>query len=170
MGSKNKLKAANFYQLIFLLILIAAGSYLVWHALQVSVPTIGVVFERTDGRTGQFELELAVTEAERGKGMMFRRAEDVAPNTGMLFVFPNEAPRKFWMRNTYVSLDMIFLDGQLKVVGVVADVPILNDEQRGVDRPSQYVVELPAGTAARERITAGAKLVPVSGAIPVAAR
>jgi uncharacterized membrane protein (UPF0127 family) len=61
-----------------------------------------------------FELELAVTPETRERGLMERF--DLPPDRGMVFVFPDEAPRRFWMKNTRVDLDIVYLDGAARVV------------------------------------------------------
>jgi len=96
---------------------------------------------------------------------MFRRAEGLPRDQGMLFIFPKIEVQRFWMRNTLIPLDMIFLDRNLTVVGVVADVPPLNEVARYIDEPSQYVVELNAGVAATSGIKAGSKL-QMDGTLP----
>ena len=102
-----------------------------------------------------FSVELARTEPERRQGLMFR--ERLAPDAGMLFFMPGESDWTFWMRNTYLSLDMLFLDAQLRVVGIVERVPPLNDAPRGCGVPSRFVLELGAGIAARHGIRRGTR-------------
>jgi uncharacterized membrane protein (UPF0127 family) len=75
--------------------------------------------------------------------------------TGMLFIFPTEAVQSFWMRNTLIPLDMVFIDHRLRVVGVVqwAEPHTLNS--RTVGKPSVYVLEVPGGWTARNGVRAG---------------
>lgn len=96
-------------------------------------------------KLGPVRLEIASTASERHVGLMYRREMD--PNEGMLFIFPKEELQEFWMKNTYLSLDMLFLDSNLKIVGILSNVPPLTEDRRGVPRPSQYVIELLAGRA-----------------------
>ena len=65
--------------------------------------------------------ELAVTDEERARGLMFR--EKVLPDQGMLFVFDREDVHAFWMKNTLVPLDMLWLDSDRRVIHIAADVP-----------------------------------------------
>jgi uncharacterized membrane protein (UPF0127 family) len=99
------------------------------------------------GRAGpsRFEVELALNDQSRERGLMFRT--EVAPGTGMLFVFPEAGPHAFWMKNTLVPLDMVFLGADRHVVGVIenAEPQTLTSRDPGV--PSQYVLEVASGTA-----------------------
>jgi uncharacterized membrane protein (UPF0127 family) len=79
-----------------------------------------------------------------------------APDRGMVFVFPSEQVNSFWMKNTILSLDMLFLDRDMRVVGILERVPPQNEEPRVVDGKSQYVIELGSGVAAANGITVGA--------------
>lgn len=98
-------------------------------------------------------VELAVTPEARTRGLMYRR--DLPSNAGMLFVFPQERPQQFWMRNTPLPLDLIFISAARRVAGVVADARPFSETMLGVPAPSQYVLEVHAGFAARHRIAAG---------------
>jgi uncharacterized protein len=106
-------------------------------------------------------LEVSRTPAEQQHGLMDRRY--VAPHTGMIFVFERDEPVDFWMKDTLVPLDMIFVAADGTVRRVYADVtvvaPTLPDDK--IPRESgqaKYVIELPAGEAAKDGIAAGVKL------------
>ena len=115
-------------------------------------PSRGLLTVR-DRPAVQFRIEIARTEAERARGLMFRPV--VPPDTGMLFDMGAESIHAFWMRNTLASLDMLFLDRELRVVGLLRNVPTRNDLPRAVDAPSWYVLELAAGTAERTGLGVG---------------
>lgn len=100
----------------------------------------------------RFQLELAVRPHEQTRGLMFRR--EMKDDWGMLFVYPDDEILSFWMKNTYIPLDMVFIDGGGTVVGVVTAEP-LTLNPRSVGKPSRYVLELNAGTAKRLGIEAG---------------
>lgn len=111
-------------------------------------------FRKSDGsETSSFHVEVVADAPSRHRGLMYRR--ELNPNSGMLFVFTDTVDRKMWMKNTYVSLDMVFFDEKQKVIGVLENIPILNEEVRSIGRPSRYVLELPAGTVSREHIGVG---------------
>lgn len=112
-----------------------------------------VVRFRTEQGVALYYLEVAQTGAQRQRGLMHRPS--MREDWGMLFVFAAEAPLSFWMQNTYLPLDMVFLDDDFVVVGVVADAVPLTTDSRAVEGSSRYVIELNAGEAARRGITAG---------------
>ena len=107
----------------------------------------------------KFEVSLAVTEKQQTKGLMFVRDSDLSEHQGMLFVFPNEAHRVFWMRNTYVSLDIIYIDADKNVVSLVENAATLSDTPLPSMFPAKYVVEIRGGLAKKIGITRGAKAV-----------
>ena len=111
-----------------------------------------VIFD-TDRGPVQFLSEVVDTPAGRQKGLMFR--ESLPEKTGMLFVFPNEAQRSFWMRNTLIPLDMIFIKSDKTVLGIVENAEPRTDSSRSVPGASQYVLELIGGSAQNYRLEAG---------------
>lgn len=64
---------------------------------------------------------------------------------GMIFRWREEAPRTFWMHNTCIPLDMLFIAKDGTILGVLEQVPVLNDEPRGNPCPAAYVLEVNAG-------------------------
>ena len=103
-----------------------------------------------------FQVEVMRTEAERARGMMFRR--DLGPDHGMLFQFDREEPATFWMQNTYVSLDMVFIKADGTVHRVEARAEPLSTRTISSGAPVLGVLELLAGTAARLGIQPGDKV------------
>jgi uncharacterized membrane protein (UPF0127 family) len=101
-------------------------------------------------------VEIADTPAAQRRGLMFRR--ELAQDAGMIFVFDTEVEHPFWMKNTYLPLDMIFISRALHVVGVVANAEPLTETNLTVSKPSQYVLEVNAGFAARHGIEPGAQV------------
>ena len=113
-------------------------------------------------------LETARTEACAGAGP--DGSAVLAPHTGMLFVFERDERVDFWMKDTLVPLDMIFIAGDGTVRRVFSNVPVvaptLPDEQIPREgAPAKYVIELPAGEASADGIVEGVKL-DLSGAPP----
>jgi uncharacterized membrane protein (UPF0127 family) len=110
----------------------------------------------TGARKVTFHVELARTEPEREKGLMFR--DRLAPDAGMLFLFERPSVQTFWMKNTLIPLDMVFIAPDQSVVGVVANAQPLTLTARTVGEPSQYVLEIGGGLAARLGIRAGERV------------
>jgi hypothetical protein len=87
---------------------------------------------------------------------MFRKHLD--DNAGMIFVFPDEAPRNFWMHNTPIPLDMIFADSKGVVTGIVANAEPYSDKLLGVAGNAEYVLEVNGGFCAKNGINPGDKM------------
>jgi uncharacterized membrane protein (UPF0127 family) len=99
-------------------------------------------------------VEVVDTPAKRNLGLMYRK--DLEPSAGMLFVFDETAEHSFWMKNTPLPLDMIFIDEQRKIVGIVRDTVPYTTTSRSVGAPSRYVLEVHGGFAARHDVQTGA--------------
>ncbi len=82
----------------------------------------------------------------------------LGPDAGMVFEMPGDDRWAFYMRNTLIPLDMVFIDRDWQVVGVVENVPPLTEETRQVELPSRFVLEVAAHRAAELGIRAGAQL------------
>jgi len=144
---------------LFIILALLAGLGVLQHGIS-NRGLVTAHFQNPDGSTSRkYSLELALTQADRQRGLMFRQLEDFPENRGMIFIFPDEEVRSFWMRNTYISLDMLFIDGNYRIVGIVHEAPVLTNEQQSVGLPSKYVVELRAGQARAESIVVGSTLV-----------
>lgn len=126
-------------------------------AAERNVPGLpqGVVRFETARGPWLVKVEIAADDASRTRGLMFRRS--LEPDHGMLFVFPQTEDRSFWMHNTLIALDMIFLDETRAVVGVVASAAPRTDAPRGVGKPSRYVVEVAGGEAAAHAVGPGTR-------------
>lgn len=105
--------------------------------------------------------EIADTPAKRSIGLMFRTR--MAPDRGMLFTFPEPKRWIFWMKNTKMALDILWLDEDGKIVHIEADVPICQRTDNLCPRyrskvPAVQVLELRAGQAAKLNLTPGTTL------------
>ena len=98
-------------------------------------------------------VEVMRTEAERERGLMFR--EQLGADDGMLFVFPENGDHAFWMKNTFIALDMIFISENGTIVGVVADAEPMSIVPRSVGEPNRYVLEVNAGWSATHGVARG---------------
>jgi uncharacterized membrane protein (UPF0127 family) len=106
-----------------------------------------------DGKEVVFQVEIADTPSKREMGLQYRR--DLARDNGMIFLFPADAPLSFWMKNTPIPLDMIFINGERKIVGIVEQATPYTLEPRAVAAPSKYVLEINGGLAKLHGIKAG---------------
>jgi uncharacterized protein len=100
-----------------------------------------------------FTVELAVTDEERQKGLMFRKS--VPEGTGMLFDFKRDQDVSMWMHNTYVSLDMIFIRADGRIQRIAENTETESDKIISSGGPVRAVLEVVAGTAKKLGISPG---------------
>lgn len=103
--------------------------------------------------TGEFYVELATTQAEQKRGLMHR--PKLAEGWGMLFIFDAAQKRNFFMKNTLIPLDMIFMAPNGEVVHVVHKAEPQTTRDRSSRKPAQYVLEVNGGVAKEKDIDAG---------------
>lgn len=99
------------------------------------------------------DIELAITDEEVQYGMMYRRS--IPKNTGMLFIRKREERQSFWMRNTYVPLDIIYIASDSSIVSMTENAIPLSDIGLPSKGPAQYVLEVAAGFCAKHSIEEG---------------
>ena len=121
-------------------------------SIAAATPTV-ILHAAAGGRTIPVRVELALTEPERERGLMYRNHLD--PDAGMLFLFPSSGPLAFWMKNTLIPLDMIFIDQEKRIVGIVENAAPETETPRRVTGSSQYVLEIGGGLSQRWGIAAG---------------
>jgi uncharacterized membrane protein (UPF0127 family) len=109
-------------------------------------------------RTGlhKFRVEVARRPKQQAQGLMFRRR--MAADAGMLFIYRTAEPASMWMKNTFIPLDLLYIDGNGKIVGfhqraVPQSLEVITSKQ-----PVRAVLEVNAGTAARLRIAVGDRI------------
>jgi uncharacterized membrane protein (UPF0127 family) len=105
------------------------------------------------GRRHAFTVEMARTPAQQEQGLMNRRS--LAPDAGMLFPFDPPRPASFWMRNTLIPLDMIFVRPDGSIARIAANNVPMSEAQISVAEPVTAVLELRGGRAAELGISAG---------------
>ena len=103
-----------------------------------------------------YEVEVADDDASRERGLMYRH--EMAANHGMLFEFPTRAPVTFWMKNTYLPLDMVFIDADGTVRGVYEHAKPLSEKLISSGVPVVAVLELNADQAFDIHLKAGDKV------------
>ncbi len=117
-----------------------------------SLPLAPVTVETRKGDVA-LRAQIADTDARRQTGLMFRRS---MPETeGMLFVFPSVREVSFWMKNTYISLDILFIDGDGTIVNIVRDTVPFSLAPIPSGRPARGVLEINAGASTRLGIEVG---------------
>lgn len=114
-----------------------------------------IVIEQGDARAS-VTVELAVTPGQRAQGLMYRRALD--PDAGMLFIFPSGSRSGFWMRNTYVPLDIAYISADRVVLEVRRGTP-LDETVLTPAAPYRYVLEVNAGWFEAHGLGPGARVI-----------
>jgi uncharacterized membrane protein (UPF0127 family) len=106
-----------------------------------------------------FQVELAQTAAERQRGLMFR--SHLAEGHGMLFIQPKAGPAAFWMKNTYIPLDLLYFDGEGRLLQIHADTPPCRSDPCPlyISREAiKYILEIKGGSAERLDLKVGDRL------------
>ena len=103
-----------------------------------------------------FRVELANTPEQQEKGLMFRRS--LRRDAGMLFIFDSDQLRFFWMKNTYIPLDLVFITSKLEVASIFRHAKPFDETTIPSTLPARYVLEINAGEADRCRIGVGSKV------------
>lgn len=123
------------FLLISIIIILCLGFFLLQEKRQNTLILI-----LPDGR--EISVEIADDQEERQTGLMFR--QELSDNAGMFFIFPEEKELSFWMKNTFIPLDIIFLDKDLKILNIDKAEPCQQDpcELYKSDGAAQYVLEI----------------------------
>jgi uncharacterized membrane protein (UPF0127 family) len=126
-----------------------------------------VIIQTKENRELTFQVEVADTPAKRELGLQYRR--DLAADRGMIFLFPSESHHSFWMKNTPISLDMIFINRDRKIVGIVEQAVPFSTDSRSVPAASQFVLEINGGLAGRYGLKVGDSIT-FQGLVPEAVK
>lgn len=116
-------------------------------------PRVRVTFKDAFGFAHAVDAEVASSTDARAQGLMWRTS--LANGKGMFFAFPRPSQLRFWMKNTLIPLDMIFMDAALKIVGIEEGCTPHDETARGPTQPAQFVLEVPAGWAAAANLKPG---------------
>ncbi|HVK71686.1 MAG TPA: DUF192 domain-containing protein [Kofleriaceae bacterium] len=117
-----------------------------------TVPTAKV---HADGSSGPVTVDVEVVQSPGlvQRGLMYRKF--LPPDAGMLFLMDDDDDHYFWMKNTFIPLDILFIDKDLKVAGILHDMQPHDTNSKGVGKPSRYVLEVNAGWAKQHGVAAG---------------
>ena len=118
--------------------------------------TVAMFLDSKGRELCRFEVELVVTPEEQSRGLMFRK--ELSSGSGMLFVNNEDEMRSFWMRNTYIPLDIIFINSRYEVKHVHYSAKPLNETPLSSRYPVQYILEVNAGRAKKCNIVPGTKI------------
>ena len=111
---------------------------------------------KNDSLIQTIEVEFAKNDEERALGLMYRSSMD--EHQGMCFIFPEEAPRSFYMRNTEIPLDIIYLDKDKKVVSIAKNARPYDETSLPSEKPAMYVLEINGGLSDKWGIEKGDRM------------
>jgi uncharacterized membrane protein (UPF0127 family) len=125
-------------------------------SLEDAFETDTLVIQADNGKSYEFDVYLAKDNEQHRRGLMFVRS--MPEQTGMLFVYDNSGTRSIWMKNTYISLDLVFARADGSVSSIVRDTRPLSLVPNASTEPVNYVLELNAGTVEMLGISAQSEL------------
>ena len=153
-------------QIITLLLVVALIGFFIINNLITNKPKVEYYTFTKEGELtftdslgtlkAKIDLEIADNDYERQLGLMNRN--EMKENQGMLFIFPAQGNQSFWMRNTLISLDMIFVNNQKQILTIHKNTKILSDQSYPASQPAIYVIEVLAGFTEKHNIRVGDKI------------
>jgi uncharacterized membrane protein (UPF0127 family) len=167
-GQPQQLKKSLSKRLYIFISIIVLLSIIIWLVLPALNNNTGsgemhafkkegeLVFFNEEKEIKKIDIEIADTDYDRQLGLMYR--EKMTEDEGMLFIFPYEIIQSFWMRNTKISLDMIFVNSQKEIVTIHKNTTPYSEQSYASDQPSKYVVEVVAGFTDKFGIKVGDKV------------
>lgn len=176
--SKKQMTKNRFLQITVVIVLVAFVAYFVLSNLLINKETVNPELEKAvNGRAAysftkegdlsfsnekgnlisQVEIEIADDDQQRQTGLMFRNKME--ENQGMLFIFDKEEPQSFWMHNTILPLDIIYVNSQMEIVKIVRNAKPFDDTSLPSVKPALYVVEVNAGYSDKFGVKEGDKIV-----------
>ncbi|MDP3581145.1 MAG: DUF192 domain-containing protein [Ignavibacteria bacterium] len=176
--SKKQMSKNRFIQITVVIVLVAFVAYFVLSNLLLTKTPVNPELENAvNGKAAysftkegdlsftnkngdsiaQIEIEIADDNQQRSTGLMFRNK--MAESQGMLFIFDTEEPQAFWMRNTILPLDIIYVNSKMEIVKIVKNAKPFDDTSLPSVKPAQFVVEVVAGYTDKLGIIEGDKIV-----------
>ena len=142
---------------------LSSCSFIFWPLLALWIvtacaadPRSQVTLHPQTGPPIHVSVEIADTNEKRALGLMYRR--ELPESHGMLFLFPRQEPQSFWMKNTPLSLDILFIDSSLTIVGIARNTTPYSEKAIPSDKPAQFVLEVNGGFCQRHGIAVGDRI------------
>jgi hypothetical protein len=104
----------------------------------------------------KYKVEIADNPVKRARGLMFR--DHLAGDQGMLFIFPDQKKHSFWMKNTPISLDIVFANSNWEIIGIIENTTPESTKPLTIDKPSKYILEIKADSVKNNKIKLGDKI------------
>lgn len=104
----------------------------------------------------KIDIQLAQTDEQRADGLMYRKS--MTDDQGMLFIFPDLEERAFWMKNTYISLDIVYIDDKMEIVSIQKYATPLSEQSLPSYKKAKYVLEVNGGFCDKYHIGYGDKI------------
>jgi uncharacterized protein len=139
----------------FIFFLILYSLFLLLSCQNKTGPTVEIITQNQ--KSVWVTVEIADTPDTEEQGLMYR--ESLPENAGMLFFMPNEKIQNFWMKNTKVPLDIIFIFSDWKIGGFVEHTQPYSEANISIDKPTKYVLEVNAGFCKKHGIQPGDKII-----------
>lgn len=176
--SKNRARKNLFMQITVVVVIVALAAYFVLSNVLVTRDTSNKELDKAVQKPTVYEfqkegeltfnnsknnfiskidIEIADNEESRTTGLMFR--DKMEQNQGMLFIFPNEEPQAFWMKNTILPLDIIFVNSKMEIVKIQKNAVPYSEKSLPSVKPAQYVLEVNAGYCDKIGISEGDRIV-----------
>lgn len=151
---KNHLIKPEFFSFLMLLVFTFFSHIFTSFASDFNKSQIIVI--TVDKHFEYFNVECAVSNSEKTKGLMFRK--ELGKDEGMLFIWEEDALRQFWMKNTLINLDILFINSDFKIVNIEERAQSGSTRIISSKFPVKYVLEINAGQSEIRNITPGATL------------
>jgi len=144
------------------ILLVAMMLFVDSHESECKLRTCLIKFTNSSGEHIKLKVEVAATEQMRQKGLMYRMS--LPENEGMIFIFEKDKSLSFWMKNTYIPLDIAFIDSRGVITDILQMRPLDTSVFYNSSKEVRYAVETNQWWFAKNRITAGSKA-DISGCI-----
>ena len=152
---RNIMQQASWIALILAVLACLAGWWF-WPTVAPVFPQAPVTVQRQDGTQIHYMMDIATTQAQQEYGLMYRKS--LPDDYAMLFVWNEDAPLNMWMKNTFVSLDMLFVRRDGTISKIITNTEPLSTAILSSDQPSRGVIEFKADTVAQKHFKVGDKV------------